>query len=240
MCIDGTRQFSQPPVHGKSGPSFACACNALWSLRTCSGASRLAPVSTCPFLLPALLSNRGPFPPPELPGFRGTTGLSATLTGPACPSRESGLARARHRQGFPCCLCLPLTQMLSPIPRRRRPVRSSLASRTLAAFPESTAGRPPHQPFRGLLSVSLALRPVCLLSHPKGGPVRQSASAHVVTSMTRSDGFRLERQLAGRDSHPLGASALARRTLNSCLFCRKSGLLSRIKLPSKVMEARIM
>ena len=28
--------------------------------------------------------------------------------------------------------------------------------------------------------------------------------------------------------------------LNSCLFCRKSGLLSRIKLPSKVMEARIM
>ena len=30
--------------------------------------------------------------------------------------------------------------------------------------------------------------------------------------MSRSDGFRLERQLAGRASHPLGASALARRT----------------------------
>ncbi len=35
--------------------------------------------------------------------------------------------------------------------------------------------------------------------------------------MTRSDGFRLERQLAGRASHPLGASALARRTLQTAL-----------------------
>ena len=31
--------------------------------------------------------------------------------------------------------------------------------------------------------------------------------------MSRSDCFRLERQLAGRASHPLGASALARRTI---------------------------
>ena len=59
---------------------------------------------------------------------------------------------------------------------------------------------------------SLALRPACSLSPPEGGPSHRSASVHVVTSMTRSDGFRLERQLAGRASHPLGASALARRT----------------------------
>ena len=34
--------------------------------------------------------NRGPFPPPELPGFDGPTGLSAAPAGPACPSRASG------------------------------------------------------------------------------------------------------------------------------------------------------
>ena len=33
--------------------------------------------------------------------------------------------------------------------------------------------------------------------------------------MSRSDCFRLERQLAGRASHPLGASALARRTIST-------------------------
>ncbi len=31
--------------------------------------------------------------------------------------------------------------------------------------------------------------------------------------MSRSDSFPLERQLVGRDSHPLRASALARRTI---------------------------
>ena len=37
-----------------------------------------------------LVLNSGPFPPPALPGFIGTTGLSATPVGPACPSRASG------------------------------------------------------------------------------------------------------------------------------------------------------
>ena len=46
-----------------------------------------------------------------------------------------------------------LARMLPPIPGRRRPVLASLASRTLAAFPETTAGRPPHYAFRGLLGV---------------------------------------------------------------------------------------
>ena len=36
----------------------------------------------------ALLKS-GPFPPPALPGFVGTTDLSATPHGPACPSRAS-------------------------------------------------------------------------------------------------------------------------------------------------------
>ncbi len=63
--------------------------------------------SPSPFLLLAPLSNQGPFPPPALPGFPGTTGLSATPTGPACPSRGSGWRVPRHRRGFPCCVHPP-------------------------------------------------------------------------------------------------------------------------------------
>src|SRR6185437_8328527 len=47
--------------------------------------------------------NSGPFPPPELLGFPGTTSLSATPGGPACPSRASGRDLAPLRWGFPCC-----------------------------------------------------------------------------------------------------------------------------------------
>ena len=45
--------------------------------------SRLSPLRT-------LTLNQGPFPPSALPEIPGTTGLSATPTNPACPSRESG------------------------------------------------------------------------------------------------------------------------------------------------------
>ena len=58
--------------------------------------------------LPALTLNQGPFPPPALPGFIGTTGLSATRRGPACPSPASGWrSRASTTSGFPCCVVFP-------------------------------------------------------------------------------------------------------------------------------------
>jgi hypothetical protein len=46
-------------------------------------------------ILPTLVASRtfpksGPFPPPALPGFVGTMGLSDSPAGPACPSRASG------------------------------------------------------------------------------------------------------------------------------------------------------
>ena len=48
-------------------------------------------------------------------------------------------------------------------------MRASLASRSLAAFPVSTAGRPPHQSFRGLLGVHLVA--ACVLAEsPNGDP----------------------------------------------------------------------
>ena len=115
--------------------------------------------SRCPSRFHSPLLTCGPFPPPALPGLSGSTDLSATLPGPACPLRDSGLARARHRQGFPCCCSLPLPCVPAPIPRRRRPVLVSLASRSLAAFPDTTAGQPPHHAFRGLLGVYSRSRP---------------------------------------------------------------------------------
>ena len=42
------------------------------------------------FAASCVVLNQGPFPPPALPGFIGRTGPSATLSGPACPSRASG------------------------------------------------------------------------------------------------------------------------------------------------------
>ena len=72
---------------------------------------------------------------------------------PGLPLAGFRLARARHRQGFPCCHRLPLPSVPPSLPRLSRPVRASLASRPVAAFPVIRAGRPPRCPFRGLLSV---------------------------------------------------------------------------------------
>ena len=68
--------------------------------------------------------NSGPFPPPELLGFPGTTSLSATPGSPACPSRASGWDLASLRWGFPCGSSFPCIDMPSPLPRWDRWVRS--------------------------------------------------------------------------------------------------------------------
>ena len=62
---------------------------------------------------------------------------------------------------FPSCI------RPSPIPRRNRSVPVSLTSRSVSAFPDFRAGRLPHCPFRGLLGVHYALRPVRSLSRPR-------------------------------------------------------------------------
>ena len=70
-------------------------------------------------LLPALTLNQGPFPPPALPGFVGTTSLSAIPCGPARSSRTTGWARA-HRAGLPVLRPVPYVCMPSPVPRQDR------------------------------------------------------------------------------------------------------------------------
>src|SRR3954464_11634989 len=112
--------------------------------------------------LRALVLNSGPFPPPALPGLDGTSGLSATPGGPACPSRASGCGPlTRTAWGFPCCLGSPLRACRRQYPggtagsdRSRdglsQPFPSDPAT---SAFPGSRAGRLPHHCFRGLLGV---------------------------------------------------------------------------------------
>ena len=48
-----------------------------------------------------------------------------------------------------------------------------------------------------------------------GDPLHRSASNDVVTSIIRSDCYRLERQFAGRDSHPLRDGAFPRHTVRN-------------------------
>ena len=93
-------------------------------------------------------------------------------------------------------------------------MRLSLTSRPVAAFPNVPAGRLPHSRFRGLLSVHSRCGP-----HGRwitlGDPLHRSASNDVVTSIIRSDCYRLERQFAGRDSHPLRDGAFPRHTVRT-------------------------
>src|SRR6185312_759882 len=120
--------------------------NLRWRCEAHANLPALVPLGT-------LVLNSGPFPPPELPGFGGTTSLSATPVGPACPSRASGRrSRASADRGFPCCRCYPCVDMPLPLPRwdRRvrslvgRPIPAVLLSPTTAAFPVTVAGRLPR------------------------------------------------------------------------------------------------
>ena len=57
--------------------------NLRWRCEAHANLPALVPLGT-------LVLNSGPFPPPALPGFNGTTSLTAAPGGPACPSRASG------------------------------------------------------------------------------------------------------------------------------------------------------
>ena len=135
--------------------------------------------SPCPSPRRAAFLNSGPFPPPELPGFPGTTSPSATRSGPACPSRASGWGLAPLRIGLPVLQQFPVYRhavTITPVGSLDRIVRNEGVSAprfspATAAFPGKQAGRLPRHDFRGLLGVHsryglttrrTALRYVCL------------------------------------------------------------------------------
>src|SRR5437870_12741219 len=157
-----------------------------------------------------VVSNQGPFPPPALPGFIGTMGLSDFRRGPALSLAGCRLRLSDpHRVGSPVLRGSP-----APTCRRHYPggiVRSLSRSvlfwpglwaplLTTAAFPVSVPGRLPRYQFRGLLSVTRVT--ACRLAGPLNGPVhrrlRRCSYLH-----RRSDCYRLERPLlpGGTDSH---------------------------------------
>src|SRR5262245_3951461 len=79
------------------------------------GVERLTPVSR-PSATRTSTLNGGPFPPPALPGFDGTTGLSATSGRPACPSRASGWWSNHHSPRLPVFRMPPRSACCRPYP----------------------------------------------------------------------------------------------------------------------------
>jgi hypothetical protein len=145
--------------------------------------------------LRASVLNSGPFPRPALPGFLGTTGLSATPSGPAWPSRASGWGHAPTARGFPCCVGSPLLAC-----RRHYPGGTAGSGRfsgcnprlpSSCGLPRFCGGSAPTSRISRPARRSLALRPACSrsrLSDPLHRRLRRSRCLH-----RRSDCYRLER-----------------------------------------------
>ncbi len=150
--------------------------------------------------------NQGPFARPALPGFSATTGPSATPHGRACSSpsaRWESRAPTGRASRVACRFPFPTCHRQYPGGTGRA---MSLVARPAAAFPVGPAGRLPHCAFRGLLGVHsrYGLQGRWL----PDGAVSWSASAQVVTSLSRPRCYRLERPVTGRVSHPLESTRL--------------------------------
>ena len=104
------------------------------------------------------------------------------------------IARPITPQGFPCCVCLPLPYMPSPIPRRNHRLLASFASPGTAAFPVFSAGRLPYHHFRGLLSVhsyyGLHVRQVPIRTLYTGGFSRFVTSTTAPVATGRNESYR--------------------------------------------------
>ena len=81
------------------------------------------------------------------------SGLSATPTRPACPSRASGCSSLITHWGFPCCVRFPCVHAAATTPVQRLGVLIAHLTQPCQPSPEGSPGRPAHRPFRGLLGV---------------------------------------------------------------------------------------
>ena len=170
-----------------------CLAQLLDRCRRCQTHSSIA----CRSLLPAPFPDQGSFPPPALPGFTGTTTLSATPRGrfrasrhdrwPAPPRQPPrGASRVAHD---------PSTHMPSPLPRRNRWVRMSLSFPNGGGLPRISGGSASALPFSRPARRSLRVTACALaeslrtLLHRK---LRLLRCLH-----RRSDCYRLERPLPG-------------------------------------------
>ena len=116
--------------------------------------------------------------------------------GPVRPSRATGLACARHRQGFPCChvshpACVP-----APVPRR------VWIGARVACFPIHPRPSPGMKWVGSRIAVCGACPvfthvPARMVADRLCGPFGPGASNHVVASMIRPDCHHPKRQLLG-------------------------------------------
>ena len=116
----------------------------------------------------------------RLPGFCGTTNLSATPGRPACPSRASGWASLPTPWGFPCCVRFPCAHAVANTPAQRLSALLCSLHPAVSAFPDMAVGSACASSFSRLARRSLALlalSPYIVTRYPK-------ASANFVTSMT--------------------------------------------------------
>jgi hypothetical protein len=149
---------------------------------------------------PSAFWNQGPFPPPALPGFVGTTNPSATHSRPnVCTS--GGRAENGHLERASRVSRHSLLTCCRPPPRRSRTNSSSKSARSMPAFPQSRQGRPSHRVFRGRLGVHTCYGlPTC--SRPEAGFCLPSFDCFV-TSTTVGIATRPGRPLPGQDFHLL-------------------------------------
>ena len=160
-------------------------------------------------LLPAPFPDQGSFPPPALPGFIGTTTLSATPGGRFRASRHHRWPAppASHPKGLPVLHTTPLSHMPSPLPRRNRWVLY------VVRFPQR---RRPSPKF-GRVGFRIALFEACSAFTARYGLRACQVSYGPSTPEASTDSlpprpFRLlpaGTTFAGSDSHPL----------RSCTFC---------------------
>jgi hypothetical protein len=157
----------------------------------------------------------GPFPPPALPGFRGTTSLSAT---PRRPGLSLAGVRLRSRcpppLGFPVLRPLSLCRHAVAITPVGPQVGSSRSPGTCdGGLPHPFAGSAPTLPVSRPTRRSLTLRP----AYSRNRLMRSFASKASAVSLPPLP-LRLlpaGTTLAGWELHPLKIAALARRTKGS-------------------------
>ena len=164
------------------------------------------------FPLVALILNQGPFPPPALPGFIGTTGLSATLPRPACPSRVSGWPHARPRDR----VSRVAATFLFHTCRHQYP-----GGITGCTFRSLHLRQRPSLYFRQVgfritlfeaCSVFTHIT-ACMFAKSLSEPSTPEASAASLPPRLLQL-LPVGTKITGRDSHPLENSAFSRRTLN--------------------------
>jgi len=177
-----------PPVSGQRVPRnkfefslrFHMVC--ISQLLELSEFCRVAPIST-PSSLPAPSLNQGPFPPPALPSFVSTTGLSATPSRPACPSRASSWSFARPRYRASRVARAFLVCMPSPLPRRSDCGCPSLFSTAISAFPICVDGSACASSFSRIAQCSHYIT-ACTLAKSPNVTLYIEGFSHFVTSMT--------------------------------------------------------